>query len=178
MRRMLPVLALPLLLAACQCPFGNSYCPFGHKSPIQQAQMTPEKGTYQAPADKLGADTEAPWSGTTIEAAVGNKPRRGTLQTVTGEVIDVSCYLQLGKHGAKHKECGQKCARAGQPIGLLTAEGDVLLLIAEEHHPRRDGKTESLQEALIAHMAQIVTVKGAATELNGTQALFVSGFAK
>ncbi len=179
MRRFLPLLALPVLLAACRCPFHNADCPFGHKVPgVEQPQMTPAKGTYETPADKLGAASAEPWSPTTVEAAVGGKPREGKVGTFTGEIVDLSCYLQLGKHGAAHKDCGQKCARNGNPMGLLLQNGQVYLLMAEEHHPRRDRQTESLQEALIARMADIVTVTGTMTELNGVQALYVSGFAK
>ena len=178
MRRFLALLALPFVLAACRCPFHNASCPFGHEVGIQQLQMTPEKGTYEAPADKVGMAPAAPWSATTVEAAVDGKPREGKVQILTGEIVDLSCYLQLGKHGAKHKDCGQKCARNGNPLGLLAQDGQVYLLMAEEHHPRRDGKTESLQESLIIHMADVVTVTGTFAELNGVQALYVSGFAK
>ena len=178
MRRSLALLALPLVLAACRCPFGSDDCPFGNSAGIQQPQMTPEKGTYEAPADKLGAAPASPWSATTVEAAVDGKPREGKVQTLTGEVVDLSCYLKLGKHGAKHKDCAQKCARNGNPMCLLTQDGQVYVLMAEEHHPRRDGKTDSLRDALIERMASIVTVTGTAAELNGAQALFVSGFAK
>ena len=172
MRRIALVLpCLSLWLSACTCPFA-------HHEGVQQPQMAPAKGTYEVPAAKVGTMPSETWSATTVEAAVNKAPRPGTIRTISGEIIDVSCYLQLGKHGEKHRDCGMKCAKNGNPIGLLAADGTVYLLMAEEHHPRRDGKTESLQEALIAHMAQVVTVTGAATELNGAQALFVSGFAK
>ena len=49
--------------------------------------------------------------------------------TVVGEIIDLSCYLQVGKHGDKHRDCGQKCVRNGQPVGLLTEDGAVYMLI-------------------------------------------------
>ena len=44
--------------------------------------------------------------------------------TRVGEIVDFSCYLQLGKHGEKHRACGQKCVNNGQPIGLLTTAHD------------------------------------------------------
>jgi hypothetical protein len=165
---------LSLVLAGCSCPFAAG---------VQHPDLKPEKGTPQEPADVLGKVPARTWSETTIDSAVPNKdgvkaPRQGVITTITGEVIDVSCYLQLGKHGAGHKECAQKCAKNGNPIGLLTADGRVYLLMAEEHHPRRDGDTKSLRDALIDRMAQIIKVTGTATSLNGQKALFVSGFAK
>ena len=170
----LAVLSLALL-AGCRCPFGNAHCPLGHKLGVQHPEMGSEK---KAPAANLGTAPAQPWSATTVEAAVDKQPREGRVKTFTGEVIDVSCYLQLGKHGAKHKDCGQKCARNGNPLGLLAQDGQVYLLMAEEHHPRRDGKTDSLRDALIERMASVVTVTGTEARLDGTQALFVSGFAK
>src|SRR5205823_3689002 len=81
-------------------------------------KMTPEKGTFEKPAGTLGEKPSGPWSQTTVAAAVDNKPLPGKVVTVVGEIVDYSCYLSLGKHGTKHRDCGQKCLRNGQPIGL------------------------------------------------------------
>jgi hypothetical protein len=85
---------------------------------------------------------------------------------VTGEIIDLSCYLQVGKHGGKHRDCGQKCLRNGQPIGLLTKDGTVYLLMEEEHDPRRDGLT-NFRQAAIDHMAYVMEVTGTFSEVGG-----------
>ena len=87
---------------------------------ILYPQMTPEKGTFDKPDGKLGQKPDQPWSVTTVAASVDGKPLPGKVVTVVGEIVDFSCYLQVGKHGAKHRDCGQKCLRNGQPIGLLT----------------------------------------------------------
>src|SRR6266550_2203253 len=119
----------------------------------------PTKGTYAAPAEEIGKKARAgqPWSVTTVTSSINGQPVKGEPITVTGEVIDLSCYLQVGKHGDKHKDCGQKCARNGQPIGVLLEDGSVYMLIDEEHDPRRDGLTE-LRKQLIDNMANVVTV--------------------
>ena len=139
--------------------------------------MTPEKGTFEKPHAKLGDKTAAPWSTTTVAAAVDGKPLPGKVTTVIGEVVDYSCYLQVGKHGEKHRDCGQKCLQNGQPMGLLTKDGDLYLLMEEEHNPRRDGMT-NLRTACIDHMARIMEVTGTYSEISGTKALFVTGFVK
>ena len=73
---------------------------------------------------KLGDKPDQPWSATTIGASVNGKPNPGaTVKTVVGEIVDFSCYLEVGKHGDKHRDCAQKCFRNGQPIGLLTEVG-------------------------------------------------------
>jgi hypothetical protein len=139
----------------------------------------PTAGTYDKPHAEIGKKTTAdePWSTTTIASAIMGKPVEGKPVSVVGEIIDLSCYLQVGKHGDKHRDCGQKCARNGQPIGLLTKDGDVYMLIDEEHDPRRDGMTEFRKQA-IEQMANVVTVHGTATEVAGQKAIYVTGSAK
>ena len=118
----------------------------------------------------------AGWSATTLEAATGEDNKKalakGKAATFTGEVIDYSCYLQMGKSGEKHRECGRKCILAGQPAGLLLANGAIVLLMAEEHHPRRDGQV-SLKEFLAAHAGQQVIATGMMRETRAVRALFV-----
>ena len=144
-------------------------------SKMLNPDWTPEKGTYDQPAATLGDKPAQPWTESTVNAGVNKQPLKGQIVTVTGEVIDFSCYLQLGKHGAKHKDCGIKCLRAGQPIALLTQDGSVYVLMEEEHDPRRDGKT-SLRDAAIEHFAQVVQVTGTRTAVDGQKALYVQGF--
>jgi hypothetical protein len=140
-------------------------------------QFTPEKGTFESPAGKLGETPDNPWSVTTVAAAVDGKPNAGKVTTLVGEVVDYSCYLQLGKHGGKHRDCGQKCLKAGMPIGLLTKDGKLYLLMEEEHDARRDGLT-NFRQAAIDQMAYVMEVTGTLTEVDGQRALFVTGYVK
>lgn len=136
----------------------------------------PTAGTYDKPAAKIGkkAPSDQPWSTTTVKSSIDSKPVSGKAVTVVGEIIDLSCYLQVGKHGDKHRDCGMKCAKNGQPIGLLTKDGGVYTLMDEEHDPRRDGLTD-LRKELIDHMAEIVEVNGTETEVAGQKAIYVTG---
>ena len=144
---------------------------------ILQPQMTVDTGSYSAPAGKLGTAPAQPWSATTIGAAVDGKANPGTVTTKTGEIVDFSCYLQVGKHGEKHRACGQKCFNNGQPIGLLTADGNLYMLMEEEHDPRRDGMG-MFRQAAVDHAAHIMEVTGTEWSLNGYHALYVRGFIK
>lgn len=128
------------------------------------------------PAATLGK-TPAKWSPTTLEAASAEANKKvlatGRASSVTGEVVDVSCYLQMGKRGEAHVACGTKCITNGQPIGLVDASGNLYLLFAEEHHPRRDGQV-TLKDAFLPLLAKQVTVNGMVTQLKGgPRALFV-----
>ncbi|MBI3865440.1 MAG: hypothetical protein HY290_26490 [Planctomycetia bacterium] len=139
----------------------------------------PTKGTYKEPSGEVGkkVTAEKAWSVTTMESSIMGKPVEGKTTTIVGEIIDLSCYLQVGKHGDKHRDCGQKCVRNGQPVGLLTEDGAVYMLIDEEHNPRRDGMTEFRKQA-VELMAHVVTVHGTLTEVDGFKALYVQGSEK
>lgn len=144
---------------------------------ILQPQMTVETGSYSAPHGKIGEKPDAPWSATTIGAAVDKKTNPAKVGTLTGEIIDFSCYLQIGKHGEKHRSCGQKCLTAGQPIGLLTSDGTMYMLMEEEHDPRRDGLTD-FRKTAIEHMGHIMEVTGTMSGHGGYKAMYVHGYMK
>ena len=144
---------------------------------ILQPQMTVETGSYSVPHGKLGTKTDSPWSATTLGASVDGKPNAGRVVTMVGEIVDFSCYLQVGKHGEKHRACGQKCFTAGQPIGLLTEDGNLYMLMEEEHDPRRDGLTD-FRKAAIEHTAHIMEVTGTLSSHAGYKAIFASGYLK
>ncbi len=130
----------------------------------------------QPVATTLGSKETAKWTPTTWEAATAEAHKKvlagGRVATVTGEVVDVSCYLQLGKRGEAHIPCGTKCITNGQPIGLLDRSGELTILFAEEHHPRRDGQVE-LKSVFLPLLAKTVTVTGMMTKARGYRALFV-----
>jgi hypothetical protein len=156
------VVALCLVFAACAAP----------------AFAADSKPAPAPPAASIGKAESAKWSATTLEAATAEANKKvlatGKVATVTGEVVDVSCYLQLGKRGEAHVACGTKCINNGQPIGLLDAKDNLYLLIAEEHHPRRDGQV-TLKDAFLPLLAKQVTVTGMTTQLKGgMRALFVA----
>src|SRR5258708_37929597 len=125
----------------------------------------PTAGTFKEPKEEIGKKLPAnqPWTTTTVTSSIMGKPVQGKTTTVVGEIIDLSCYLQVGKHGDKHPDWGQKCVRNGQPVGLLAEDGTVYMLIDEEHDPRRDGLTDFRMQA-IELMAQVLTVHGTLTD--------------
>lgn len=137
--------------------------------------IAPNGGTYEKPMGKMGEKGEV-WSGTSMAAGVDGKPQAGKAVTQVGEIVDMSCYLQLGKHGEKHASCGKKCILAGQPIGLVTKSGDIYLLIDEEHDPRRDGQTTAFRKAAADHIGHIMEVTGTQAQHAGAKAIYVQGY--
>ena len=92
---------------------------------------------------------------------------QGETVKVKGEVIDLWCYLEGGDHGAEHKSCAVSCAKAGNPIGLLTEKGEVYVMMGiKDHQPGKD--------VLIEKMADTVTVEGTLVKKGGTQVIYVS----
>jgi hypothetical protein len=145
---------------------------------ILQPQMTVEGGSYDKPMGTLGTPPPQVWSATTDGAADEGKPNPAAKQAkVVGEIVDFSCYLQIGKHGEKHRSCAQKCFTNGQPIGLLTSDGSLYMLMEEEHDPRRDGLT-NFRQAAIDHAGHIMEVTGTEWSHDGYKALYVHGFLK
>ena len=144
---------------------------------ILHPEMAVENGTYDKPMAVIGTKPTEPWTATTIAAGVDKKPEPGRPVSVVGEIVDFSCYIQLGKHGEKHRSCGQKCVQNGQPIGLLTRTGTLYMLMPEEHDPRRDGGVDARVSAS-DHMGHIVEVNGTEASVNGYRAIYVQGLKK
>ena len=147
------------------------------KGGILHPEMAVEHGTYDAPMASIGTKPEQPWSTTSVAAGVDSKPQPGRPITVAGEIIDLSCYVQLGKHGEKHRSCGQKCVQNGQPIGLLAKDGTIYMLMPEEHDPRRDGGVDAKASAS-EHMGHIVSVSGTEASVAGYRGIYVQGLTK
>lgn len=150
----------------------------GGPNAVLHPEMTvaADGGTYDKPMGPLGEKSTDPWTATTVAAGVDKKPEPGKTMTATGEIIDMSCYLQLGKHGEKHVACGKKCLTAGQPIGLLAKDGSVYMLMEEEHDPRRDGQTSDFRKAATDHLGHIMEVTGTEASHAGFKAIYVQGY--
>ena len=144
---------------------------------ILHPEMKVENGSYDKPMATIGSKPDQAWSATTVAAGVDNKPQPGKPVSMVGEIVDFSCYLQVGKHGEKHRSCGQKCVQNGNAAGLLTKDGALYMLMAEEHDPRRDGGAD-IRTVAAEHMGHIVEVNGTEASVNGYNAIFVQGLKK
>lgn len=92
---------------------------------------------------------------------------KGDAVKVKGEVVDLWCYLEGGDRGADHKACGVACAKAGNPLGLVTEKDEVYVLMGiKDHQPGKD--------VLLDKMAETVTVEGTLVKKGGVQVIYVS----
>jgi len=89
---------------------------------------------------------------------------------VTGEVLDLTCYIASNLSGPDHAECARVCIRSGEPAGIKTRDGKVYLLTGEPGH--------SVNAELADYAAQIVTIKGRKTMRDGFAQLQVEEIRK
>ncbi len=57
---------------------------------------------------------------------------KAVTKTITGEVVDMGCWLGHAARGEKHISCATKCVNQGMPMGLLTSNG-TLYLVTLDH---------------------------------------------
>ncbi|MFQ5350477.1 MAG: hypothetical protein ACE5EG_08555 [Thermoanaerobaculia bacterium] len=88
--------------------------------------------------------------------------------TWTGEVVDLACYVAQGAKGADHAGCAKACVKNGQPMGLLTKEGALVLLAA-------DHKDGAPFEALKDLAGEVAEVTGTLAEKDGMKVVTVTG---
>src|SRR5204862_7402042 len=78
-------------------------------------------------------------------------------KTVTGEVVDLMCYIDHGATGDKHASCGTKCIKGGGPVGVV--ENGKAYVVVGEHKPINDELADSC--------GKTVTLKGKVAERGG-----------
>ena len=77
---------------------------------------------------------------------------------VTGEVVDMMCYVDHNGVGEKHgQSCGAKCIKSGGPVGILS-EGKAYLVVGE-HKP--------INDQLAEYCGKTITLKGKLAERGG-----------
>jgi hypothetical protein len=82
----------------------------------------------------------------------------GAEKAVTGEIVDMMCYVDHNAIGETHgQSCGAKCIKGGGPVGIVS-DGKAYLVVGE-HKPMNDQLAE--------YCGKTVTLKGKATERGG-----------
>jgi hypothetical protein len=82
----------------------------------------------------------------------------GASKEVTGEVVDMMCYVDHNAVGEKHgQSCGAKCIKSGVPVGIVS-DGKAYLVVGE-HKPMNDQLAE--------YCGKTVTLKGKLAERGG-----------
>ena len=82
----------------------------------------------------------------------------GETKKISGEVIDMACYIDHNATGEKHAACAKKCITSGLPVGLKADDGKTYLLI---------GQHEPINKTIAPFAGKTVTVKGKLAERDG-----------
>ncbi len=86
----------------------------------------------------------------------------GAEKTVTGEIVDMMCYVDHNAIGEEHgKSCGAKCIKSGGPVGIVS-DGKAYLVVGE-HKPMNDQLADSC--------GKTITLKGKLAERGGVALL-------
>src|SRR5436305_546494 len=100
-----------------------------------------------------------------------NRPVAGAQEiVVTGEVLDMTCYIASNLSGPEHAYCATVCIRNGEPAGIKARDGKVYLLTGEPG--------QSINAKLADYAAQVVTIKGRQTVRDGFAQLQVEEIRK
>ncbi len=86
----------------------------------------------------------------------------------TGEILDLACYVGQGAKGADHAGCAKSCVKNGQPMGLLTDDGTIVLLAASH----KDGAPYEALKDLAGEKAEVM---GSLAEKDGMKVVTVTG---
>jgi hypothetical protein len=83
---------------------------------------------------------------------------------VTGEIVDMMCYVDHNAMGEKHASCAEKCITGGGPVGIVS-DGKAYLVVGA-HKPMNDelaplaGKTVTLKGKM-AHNGGVTMLENA-----------------
>ena len=92
------------------------------------------------------------------DPAEHGKENAASDKTVTGEIVDMMCYVDHNAMGADHgQSCGSKCIKNGGPVGIV--ENGKAYLVVGEHKPMNDELADSC--------GKTITLKGKHSERGG-----------
>ena len=110
----------------------------------------------------LGVATAALFAVSLVVAHEGHDDKEklatGETKKITGEVVDMACYVDHNATGEKHADCAKRCITSGLPVGLKADDGKTYLLIGE-HKP--------LNNELAQYAAKKITVEGKIVSRDG-----------
>ncbi len=89
-----------------------------------------------------------------------------SMDSITGEVVDLACYMGMGKSGASHAQCAIKCAKMGIPFGIKTNEGIYVVLFGTK-------KAKAEYDKIGNQGGKTITVKGHVVDKDGLKAILV-----
>lgn len=83
---------------------------------------------------------------------------------ITGQVLDIACFVGHDSSGEKHAKCAEACARAGNPLAIF--DGKQIYLSVSMNH-------KNPNEKLMAFIEKKVKVTGSLVEKAGLKGIMI-----
>jgi hypothetical protein len=81
-------------------------------------------------------------------------------KTVTGELVDMGCYLGHAATGDKHSECALRCVKQGMPMGVLTSNGTLYLVTLDHDNADPYESLKSMAGKQVTLTGELLTRSG------------------
>lgn len=105
-------------------------------------------------------------SAVTAFVITASVPAWAKTETLKGQIVDQTCYMKdVANKGVDHKmpadtkDCAIDCAKKGQPMALLTANGKVYTIYG--------GLAANKNAKLVAHVGHTVEITGDTMDMSG-----------
>ena len=107
-------------------------------------------------------------SGMLVLGRVGAFAAEAAPETLTGEVVDMACYVvhPATSHGNGHRKCADTCLKKGMPMGILTDDKQVILVLEDHENPKPYAQLKE-------KAAEKVTIEGDRVTQGGLQGIVV-----
>jgi hypothetical protein len=89
----------------------------------------------------------------------------GSEVTIKGTVIDPFCLLTMGMKGEGHRECAQRCAKAGMNLAIMDEQGKIYPILQREFL--------QIPIPVFDYVEKKVTVKGDLIESGGVSYIMI-----
>lgn len=86
-------------------------------------------------------------------------PAAGGDVTMTGTVVDVSCYSTMGASGPSHKACAQTCAHSGSPLAIM-ADGVIYMPVSPKPNNPQNSRLVEFAEGKVKVTGTVKEVAG------------------
>ncbi len=90
----------------------------------------------------------------------------GKITQITGQVVDIACFVGHDSSGPKHAKCAEACARAGNPLAVYDQASKTLYLPVSLDHKNPNAK-------LMGFIEKKVNVTGIVMEKAGLKGIAI-----
>ncbi|HYK10873.1 MAG TPA: hypothetical protein VEV39_08745 [Gemmatimonadales bacterium] len=79
--------------------------------------------------------------------------------TMTGTIVDVSCFSTMGASGPTHRACAQTCAHSGSPLAFM-ADGVIYMPVSPKPNNPQNGRLVEFAEGKVKVTGTVKEVSG------------------